>query len=514
MSTSMTKRSFAALAFAVVAASDLAAQSIRIDTVPAYGASGAITGTVTGVNPATHRVAVYIYIDGVGWWTKPSAATPTVPIASNGTFLANAYTCCLDDRATVMCAVLLPVGVVPPLASGGGSFPSIPQQLASASVDRPGRTLQFAGRTWAVKDAPSPVGPGGNRFSADPGDVFVDAQGRLHVRVVQRGGQWWCSEVVLLDQLGYGTYWFTTESQVGLLDPNLTFGAFTWDPFGDDATIPAWPNREIDFEDGRWGNASDPNSSQVVVQPFQVAGNTVRYNTPPLGSVPTLTRYFTWTPSRIDFRVATGRHSPGGFASANVLHSSTFVHAPALGNRVPPDGREQFRFNLWITQGGSPRDGQTAEVIVSDFRYSSTVGVFPGGCGVNPSGSARVLAGAPSLGSTLILGFDNPLGTQTIGSLAGMALGQRSVRFPCGVLGLGLGMASPAGELLLDLALPTTLSIGGAWQGPGNPAPFSLSVPFSAGLVGQSVCAQGFLLDPVGSFPIGLADALELTIQP
>ncbi|MGE3173477.1 MAG: hypothetical protein AB7O97_12705 [Planctomycetota bacterium] len=510
----LAQRAILAAAAMLVSPTPLAAQSIAIQSAPPYGASGSISGTVTGVSFAAHRVAVYIHIDGVGWWTKPSAAAPTVPIQPDGSFTANVYSCCLDDRATILYAVLLPAGLTPPLANGGSGLPPIPQAVATARFDRAARTLAFAGRTWAVKESAAPVGPGGNRFTASPQDVFVDAHGRLHLRVVQRGGQWWSSEVVLQGDVGHGTYWFTTESQVGLLDPNLTFGAFTWDSFGDDATIPAWPHREIDFEDSRWGNGGDPNSSQVVVQPFTQPGNVVRYDTPPLGAAPTLTRFFHWAPDRIEFRVALGAHSPGTLAGATVLHASDYVHDPAVGHRVPPAGRQQFRFNFWINQGGAPLDGQTAEVVVSDFRYSPTVGAFPGGCGINPTGSAVVVSGAPRLGDTITLGFDNPLGTQTPGALAGLALGVAAARFPCGVLGFGFGMAGPAGEVLVDLAVPPIVQLGGVWAGAGNPAPFPLVVPPTSSLVGQCVVAQGFLLDAVGPVPIGVADALELCIRP
>lgn len=500
--------------FLLLLSAPMPAQTIQITAVPTFGSPGAIAGTVSGVNFATHRVAVYIHIEGSGWWTKPSAAAPTVPIQPNGSFSANVYTCCLDDRATIYLAALLGPGVTPPLATGSCAVPAGLQSVAVATRQRFGRTLQFAGRTWGVKQSPTPVGPGGNRFSDDPNDVFVDAQGRLHLRVVQRGGQWWCSEVVLLDPVGYGTYWFTTESQPASLDPNLTFGAFTWDSYCDDVTIPAWPNREIDFEDSRWGNAGDPNNAQVVVQPWQVGGNVVRYYTPPLFPSPTLTRFFTWRPGRIDFGVARGLHAPCVLPAGDVIHRSSYLHNPALGHRVPPAGREQFRLNLWINQGGAPQNGQTAEVIVSDFRFARGAGAFPAGCGVNPAGSARVLSGEPRLGGTVTLGFDNPAGTQLPGAVAGLVLGGAPARYPCGLLRLGWGMAGPTGELLVDPASQPLGVLGGVWQGPGMPVAFPLAIPSVPALVGAAFHAQGVLLDLVGPVPIGLADGFQLCIQP
>ena len=45
----------------VFAASTSTAQSISVGTVPPYRTLGFITGTVTGVDPNTHHVAVYIH---------------------------------------------------------------------------------------------------------------------------------------------------------------------------------------------------------------------------------------------------------------------------------------------------------------------------------------------------------------------------------------------------------------------------------------------------------------------
>ena len=124
-------------------------------------------------------------------------------------------------------------------------------------------SLQFAGRTWNIKQANTPVGPGPNRFSDSPSDVWSDQDG-LHLSIHQTGPFWYSTEVILDDSLGYGTYLFQTDSRQDVLDTNAVFGAFTWDPFGG-SPIPGDPNREIDFEDSRFGNPLDPTNSQVVV---------------------------------------------------------------------------------------------------------------------------------------------------------------------------------------------------------------------------------------------------------
>ena len=69
--------------------------------------------------------------------------------------------------------------------------------------------------------------------------------------------------MVLPQHLGYGTYEFKTAYSVNGLDPNITFGAFTRDPYGLDSRLPS-PHREIDFEGSRWSNASAMTNSQTA----------------------------------------------------------------------------------------------------------------------------------------------------------------------------------------------------------------------------------------------------------
>ncbi|MCZ6598749.1 MAG: integrin alpha [Planctomycetota bacterium] len=140
------------------------------------------------------------------------------------------------------------------------------------------------------------------------------------------------------------------------------------------------------------------------------------------------------------------------------------------------------------------------------------------GCGVNPPGSLTVLAGVPSIGTTITLGVDNPLGTQAAGSLPFLGLAfQPDPAFPCGTLVPGFGMAGPgaSGEQLIPSG-PPLLFTGPPWSGPGSPAPFDLAVPDDPGLLGVSVYAQGLLFDPTAAFGVifGLTEAAELLVGP
>ena len=338
--------------------------SIEITAVPPYGVDGLLHGTVTGVEFGDYRVAPYIQIEGVGWWTKPTLRAPTVPILPDGTFRADVATGGLDNRATIYLVALIGAEVSPPAAEGAAGVPASLSRIALATdvVERYGRTLELAGRTWAVKEAPDPVGPGPNRFSFLKDDVFVDKAGALHIILRFHDGAWWSTEVILLDDLGFGTYSFTTASRLDILDANVTFGAFLWDAFGDEQEVPGSPNREFDSEDSRWGNPADATNAQFVVQPFDVCENLSRYTIPDLGLDQDLQRSFTWTQCQISF-VAWSR--------TGLIHEFVYLHDPASDRFVPSEGRARFRFNLWLNnpQAG-PADGQPIEVIITDFSFS------------------------------------------------------------------------------------------------------------------------------------------------
>jgi hypothetical protein len=223
-----------------------------------------------------------------------------------------------------------------------------------------------------VKESPLPVGPGANVFSDRSEDVFVDSEGRLHLRVAFHDGRWWSSEIVLLHHHGYGTYLFQTSSELDGLDPNVTFGAFTWDVWGDDSSLPAAPNREIDSEDSRWTDALDPNSSQAVVQPADATPeNLHRYTLPDLSTDARLTRFFVWEPGRVRFVALRGHHWPTTFAEGDLIDEVEYTQAPEEGRIVPTEGRETPRLSLWLNNvavGGVPptfpAGGQPVEVIV------------------------------------------------------------------------------------------------------------------------------------------------------
>lgn len=211
------------------------------------------------------------------------------------------------------------------------------------------RVIRFAGYDWEVKTSGRrQVGPGPNLFSDAPASVWVDAEGRLHLRIRRVGNRWYAAEVICRESLGHGRYRFVLDSDVHAFQPSVVLGLFTW---SDDATD---HHREIDVEMARWGNAADPTNAQFVVQPYDGPANLVRYTVP---SGPT-THAFAWSSDAIAFDAASGPNGETPLAD--------WVY---VGPDVPSEGDENPRINLWLFRGAAPADGQPVEVVVRDFVF-------------------------------------------------------------------------------------------------------------------------------------------------
>ena len=217
--------------------------------------------------------------------------------------------------------------------------------LPAATGTASSRTISFSGYTWQVKVSSGRVGPGPNVFSDSQKNVWVDTQGRLHLKITHDRGRWPCAEIVNAQSLGYGTYTFALDSPVDSLDQNVTLGLFTW---SDD---PAYAHRELDVEFARWGTAADPTNAQFVVQPYDAPGHLLRITQSAAASS---TASFAWRPGSVAFA-----------ASAASPSSWTYT-----GADVPVPGDERARLNLWLFRGAPPANGKPVEVVVRSFSFA------------------------------------------------------------------------------------------------------------------------------------------------
>lgn len=229
------------------------------------------------------------------------------------------------------------------------------------------RTLEFSGYTWNVKN--SYYGPGPNWWTDSANDVYTDANGALHLSIINKGGTWYSSEVYLPSSLGYGTYRFVTDGNVDSFDPNVVLGLFMYQ---DDT-------HEIDEEYSRWGIADGPNLGYSV-QPAGTKGNNYQFkialdhNTPVVNEI-------VWEPNKIVFTAS---------QNGTLLKEWTYAGAD---NFVP--GKEFTDINFWLMKGLAPINGQNAEVTINSFSFSPYVEPVIAPAPVVTQEPAPVVAPAP-----------------------------------------------------------------------------------------------------------------------
>ncbi len=348
-----------ALAVWFYASPSPAEPAIVLTNLPLYGSTGDLGGVVLNASPTACSVAVFIDVPGYGWVTKPSCSQPLTPIQPDGSWTTDITTGGSDQLATRIAALLVSTNYSEPCVLGSNSLPTsvFAQAIAGAVVTRayPGpRWLSFSGYDWWVKSSTGPVGPGPNYFSDSTDNVWLDGQGQLHLRVTNRSNQWQCAELVSARTFGYGSYRFQLASPADNLNPNVVLGLFTW---SDD---PAYADREIDIECSRWGNSTDSNNAQFVVQPYNLTGHLARFAVPAGQTNAAL--LFTWETNRVSFESQRGSFSPNP-TPADVISNWTYTLT------VPQTGDENVRLNLWLINGAAPSDNQEAEVVISSFQF-------------------------------------------------------------------------------------------------------------------------------------------------
>lgn len=204
------------------------------------------------------------------------------------------------------------------------------------------RTISFAGRTWTVRSDGG--GPGPNQWATDSNAVFVDAQGRLHLKVLSENGQWYSSEVFLPTSLGYGSYSFDIASRVDLTDTNLVASPFLYQ---DDS-------HEIDIEFSDWQSPGAPRGN-FTVQPWQKESTNNRKF--PFSLQDGLsTHTITWLPDAITLESRQGN---------NLLSSWTYRGSD---NFAP--GNEQLHLNHWMIDGLPPSNGQEEDFVIAGFTFT------------------------------------------------------------------------------------------------------------------------------------------------
>ncbi len=248
------------------------------------------------------------------------------------------------------------------------------------SFGRVGDSIRFAGLDWTVKIyETSKWGPGDNYFSGNESDITLDSNGYLHMKIVQRNGKWYSTEVVSDDNMGYGTYIFTIDDDLENITENIVLGLFTWD----DNTFYSDANSEVDIEISKWGDKSDLRTLQYGVQPINFGTlYAERMYRPeyPLGKLTGVTTHgFTWADSTISWASYSGSVYGQGELLGEWEFDKSFpgrVKEEGGNKSVPvtvpaPGSETNARINLWIATwlNPGPADGKEVEIVIRDFEY-------------------------------------------------------------------------------------------------------------------------------------------------
>lgn len=266
---------------------------------------------------------------------------------------------------------LLPVLVV--------LFATCKQSTPDVVLGREGDVVHFSGRLWDIKSSGTPVGPGPNNFSRLFSDVWVDENGYLHLNIAKHNNQWYSSEVVAQDTMGYGTYVFTVQADPMSFSENVVFGLFTWD----NNTFYTDGNSEVDIEFSKWGDVNSTTPTTLSVQPVNFgtyyAERTHEVFIPDNILKGVTTHLFHWTPTLITWECYAGENyqnaTPVAGWSFDLNHpgrikteggqSSLPIVIPAPGNTT------HARMNFWTLpyQQQGPNNGLNHEVVIRKFEY-------------------------------------------------------------------------------------------------------------------------------------------------
>jgi hypothetical protein len=222
----------------------------------------------------------------------------------------------------------------------------------SLSIADATRTIEFGGIIWDVKSGiggPNPNEIMQNSWSDSTKSVWVDNDGRLHLRIEYENGLWKCAEIQSVDLVKYGKYTWELNSKIDNLDPNVVLGLFL---YSDEC------NNEYDIEFSKWGDENSVNNTFYSCWgPGMDIPVKKAFRTDLSGEY--TTHIMKWYEGGISFT------SYYGHGNGSIIESWQPDEYPV----TTPKNDMRLHMNLWLTSEKHPRNPDTRdiEVIIDQF---------------------------------------------------------------------------------------------------------------------------------------------------
>ncbi len=200
------------------------------------------------------------------------------------------------------------------------------------------QTLNWKGYTWNETSGGMAGVANGN-----PANISVDANGYLHLSIVNNGGTWTASEVFTQKNLGFGTYQWQIQGAIDNMDKSTVLGLY---PYGPAAGEGVDGENEIDVEYSLWDNTCGCNADFTVYPSTGNASagqNYIDYTFSLSGGTLTTARMI-WTSTGVQFYTLAGLQAIGT-TPQNVLKTWNFQ--PPNPSVAVPQVASPLGINLW-----------------------------------------------------------------------------------------------------------------------------------------------------------------------
>lgn len=239
----------------------------------------------------------------------------------------------------------------------------------------PVRRILFSGLQWKVRFSNERTEPGNNFFSDKPSEVFVDAEGKLHLTIKKRDNYWFCTEVVCDTALGYGTYSFQIEARLDTLDKNIVLNLGV----SPDSILLKHSPSDVAVRFTKLGAGFSPNTLQYAVKSGDTTNNAEfgagaktsdvkeRLHRPefPLRMNGFYSSHGFHRRERI---VEFASYHDHGFPTPYLIDQWEFQGSALGGVKVPANTPTSvMRLSLWAA--GEPVSGKPVEIIIKKFQF-------------------------------------------------------------------------------------------------------------------------------------------------